>query len=84
MLTELLSLLEGSANGLSLQEISRALNAQPSAILSMLDMLVRKDRLIEVGPDGRYCSVCGLEAECNLLAVHGKRYVVSAGAFDRD
>lgn len=75
MLTQLLSLLEARENGLSLFEISRQMKAQPSAVQSMLNLLVQKGRLIEIGPDGKYCSTCGLESNCQLLAVHGKRYV---------
>jgi DNA-binding IclR family transcriptional regulator len=77
MLTELLRLLENKENGLSLSEISRELNAQPSAVMSMLQMLVQKGKLVEVGPDGKYCATCGLESECNLLAARGKRYTVA-------
>lgn len=77
MLTELLRLLENKENGLSLSEISRELNAQPSAVMSMIQMLVQKGKLVEVGPDGKYCAACGLESECNLLAARGKRYAVA-------
>ncbi|MBI3161775.1 MAG: hypothetical protein HYZ23_04665 [Chloroflexi bacterium] len=75
MLKQLIDLLENNENGLSLSEISRAMNAQPSAILSMIDLLVQKGKLVEIGPDGKCCSTCGLESECNLLAARGKRYV---------
>ena len=78
MLTQLLSLLETRENGLSLFEISRQMKAQPSAVQSMLNLLVQKGRLIEIGPDGKYCSTCGLESNCQLLAVHGKHYVSAA------
>jgi Mn-dependent DtxR family transcriptional regulator len=75
MLTQLISLLESKEDGLSLFEISRRMNAQPSAVKSMLDLLVQKGRLVEVGPDGKVCAACGLESNCQLLAVKGKRYV---------
>jgi Mn-dependent DtxR family transcriptional regulator len=75
MLTQLLSLLENKEDGLSLFEISRVMNAQPSAVKSMLEMLVRKGRLVEVGPDGKVCAACGLESNCQLLVVKGKRYI---------
>jgi hypothetical protein len=75
MLTQLLTLLENKENGLSLAEISRAMNAQPSAVLSMIKLLVQKGRLIEIGPDGRCCETCELQPGCNLLAARGKRYV---------
>lgn len=76
MLTQLITLLENRENGLSLHEISRGLNAQPSAVQSMLDLLVHKGRLVEIGPDGKCCTDCGLGSQCNLLAARGKRYVV--------
>jgi predicted Zn-ribbon and HTH transcriptional regulator len=77
MLTQLIKLLENKESGLSLSEISRELNAQPSAITSMIEMLVQKEKLIEIGPDGKHCASCGLESDCNLLKARGKRYVVA-------
>lgn len=77
MFAQLLSLLESRENGLSLSEISRAMDAQPSAVLSMICLLVQKGKLVEVGPDGKCCSTCGYETECNLLAARGKRYIVA-------
>jgi Mn-dependent DtxR family transcriptional regulator len=77
MLTQLLKLFENKESGLSLSEISRELNAQPSAVMSMIEMLVQKEKLIEIGPDGKCCTTCGLESDCNLLKAHGKRYVVA-------
>ena len=38
MLTQLVELLENQENGLSLSEISRAVNAQPTAVLSMIQL----------------------------------------------
>jgi DNA-binding MarR family transcriptional regulator len=76
MLTQLVALLEKKENGLSLSEISRAMNAQPSAVMRMIGLLVKKGKLIEIGPDGRCCTSCGLQSECNLLAARGKRYMV--------
>jgi DNA-binding IclR family transcriptional regulator len=74
MLTQLINLLETKENGLSLSEISREMNAQPTAVLSMIKLLVRKGKLVEIGPDGKYCSTCGVESQCSLLAARGKRY----------
>jgi hypothetical protein len=84
MLAQLISLLESKENGLSLSEISRAMDAQPSAVLSMICLLVQKGKLIEVGPDGKCCSTCGYETECNLLAARGKRYIVAPFPIKRD
>jgi hypothetical protein len=80
MLTQLLDLLENKENGLSLSEISRAMGAQPSAVLSMITLLVQKGKLVEIGPDGKSCAACGLESECNLLAARGKRYACVGGS----
>jgi hypothetical protein len=76
MLTQLVALLKNKESGLSLSEISRTLNAQPSAVMSMIGLLVQRGRLIEIGPDGKCCTTCGMEANCNLLAARGKRYAV--------
>jgi hypothetical protein len=77
MLNQLVELLENKENGLSLSEISRAMSAQPSAVLCMINLLVQKGKLVEIGPDNRICTTCGIQSECNLLAARGKRYVVT-------
>jgi predicted Zn-ribbon and HTH transcriptional regulator len=75
MLTQLVNLLENKENGLSLSEISRAMNAQPTAVLSMIHLLVQKGKLLEIGPDNKCCTTCGFESDCSLLAARGKRYL---------
>jgi hypothetical protein len=77
MFSQLVGLLESKENGMSITEISRALNAQPSAVLAMIGLLVHKGKLIEIGPDGNCCTTCGLESECNLLKARGKRYLAA-------
>ena len=77
MLAQLLELLGNQEGGLSLAEISRSLGAQPSAVLSMIEMLVRKGRLLEIGPDGGRCADCGESTQCNLLAARGTRFVLA-------
>jgi hypothetical protein len=84
MLSQLLDMLASHRNGLSLSEISRALNAQPSAVQSMIDLLIKKGKLLEIGPDGKCCSTCGLEADCNLLATRGKRYALAFTVGDEE
>lgn len=81
MLNQLVRLLEDQENGMSLAEISRALKAQPTAVLSMIDLLVKKEKLIEIGPDGKCCTTCGVQSDCNLLAARGKRYLVNRSEF---
>ena len=80
MLTQLVDLLETKENGLSLSEISRSMNAQPTAVLSMIQLLVRKGKLLEIGPDNKCCTTCGFESDCSLLAARGKRYICRPAA----
>ena len=80
MLTQLVKLLKDKENGLSLSKISREMKAQPSAVLSMIDLLVKKGRVLEIGPDNKVCTTCRLQSDCNLLAARGKRYVVAKSA----
>ena len=75
MLAQLVDLLENKENGLSLSEVSRALHAQPTAVLSMIQLLVQKGKLLEIGPDNKCCTTCGFESDCNLLTARGKRYI---------
>ncbi|MFN8414670.1 MAG: FeoC-like transcriptional regulator [Anaerolineales bacterium] len=75
MLSQLLDVLERKENGMSLSEISREMKAQPSAVLSMINLLVQKGKLLEIGPDGQCCTTCGVQSDCNLLAARGKRYM---------
>jgi hypothetical protein len=77
MLNQLLALFEGRSSALCLDEISRELQAQPSAILGMLDLLVQHAKLVEIGPDGGYCAACGLQSQCSLLAARSKRYALA-------
>jgi hypothetical protein len=78
MLNQILQLLEGRENGLSLTEISREMKAQPSAVMSMINFLIQKGKIVEIGPDGKYCGVCGARSDCNLLKARGRRYVAAA------
>lgn len=78
MLTQLLALLASRRHALGLHEISRALHAEPGAVQGMLELLVQRGRLVEVGPDGGYCTTCGEQTQCSLLAARGKRYTLAA------
>jgi hypothetical protein len=78
MLAQLLEVLSTQENGLSLVEISRCLGAQPSAVFAMIMLLVRKGRLVEIGPDGGHCATCGAQEQCNLLAARGARFALAS------
>jgi len=84
MLSQLLELFSNNERGLSLSEISREMKVQSSAILPMLDLLVKKEKLVEVGPDGMICAACGSESDCNLLAARGKRYILASSLEDKE
>ena len=75
-LTQLIVFLEQNHGRFSLDELGRELGVPPGALAGMVETLVRKGVLLEIGRDGGWCAACGLRNECNLLAVHGARYVV--------
>lgn len=82
MLQQLIQILESRENGLNVAEISRELKVQPSAVFGMIQTLLHKGRLVEIGPDGKYCAACGEKAQCNLLAARGSRYALRTSQQD--
>lgn len=74
MLNRLIHLLDDNEGEIDLTAISRSLNAQPSAVSGMLETLVRKGRLVEIGPACGVCDTCGLSSQCVLPARKIKRY----------
>lgn len=77
MLSRLLDLIEHTQGGLGLHELCRQLDAPPEAVQGMLELLIRKGRLVALGPDGGICTECATKGECNLLAWLGPRYVLA-------
>ncbi len=77
MLTELLNLLEENDGELDLQALSRHLGAQPSAVAGMIDLLIQKGRVEEVGADCGICDTCGLRENCTLPVNRARRYRLS-------
>jgi hypothetical protein len=80
MLTQILSLLEQHNGGLGAREIGRRLHIQPGALEGMLELLVRKGRLVKLCAAQTTCSDCPLRSDCNLLAGQNTRYVLNAKA----
>ena len=76
MLSQLIHLLEENEGEMDLATVSRSLDAQPSAVSGMLETLIRKGRLIEIGADCGICDTCGLNSQCALPARRIKRYQV--------
>lgn len=58
MLSRILEELEEAKGPLDLNEMSRRLGVERSALDGMLRLLVRKGRLREVGPTAEACSHC--------------------------
>ena len=77
MLIHLLELFEHNQGGLGLHELSRQLDLSPGAVQGMLELLVRRGRLTQLGPDGGCCTDCTARGECNLLVWNRVRYVVT-------
>ncbi len=77
MVFELIALLEKNQGKLDLAEISRELNAQPSAVAGMIEMLVRKGRIAEIRPMCGSCDKCGLNNQCTIPTKRTKQYVIA-------
>jgi Mn-dependent DtxR family transcriptional regulator len=77
MISELLQVLERNQGELDLTQLGRQMQSQPSAVAGMIEMLVRKGRLIEVASTCGVCETCGIENQCAGSATMGKRYVVA-------
>ena len=77
MLTELLRLLEQNQGQLDLEELSQQLNAQPSAVAGMLEMLIRKGRIDDMRANCGICQSCVLRNECGLPANRARRFRLS-------
>lgn len=77
MLTELLRLIEQNQGQLDLSELSQQLNAQPSAVAGMLEILIRKGRVDEMGADCSICQTCSLRNKCDLPANRARRFRLS-------
>jgi Mn-dependent DtxR family transcriptional regulator len=78
MLTDLLRLLEQNHAEYGLQELGRILGVQPSAVAGMLEMLVRKGRVVEMGADCGICDTCGIRGHCDIPVTRAKRYKIVA------
>lgn len=82
MLRQLLHLIEQNDGELTLAELGRLLEADSGAVAGMLETLVRKGRIREVGtacgPDGSptLCDACSLHHRCNLSAARARRYQI--------
>lgn len=80
MLHQLLHLLETNQRSCQIEELSRALHAQPTAVEAMLDTLVRRGRVIVIEAGSQTCNACALRGKCDLPVVKGKRYALQCNS----
>lgn len=67
---------QNPAAPLCLEELSRKLAVDPSALEGMLQTLVRTGRLLEIDPTGSACDVCPIKPGCFLIGQVQKSYVL--------
>jgi Mn-dependent DtxR family transcriptional regulator len=77
MLTELLRLLEQNHAEYDLHELGRLLGVQPSAVAGMLQTLIHKGRVVEMGADCGICATCGIRGHCDIPVTRAKRYKIA-------
>lgn len=77
MLSQIIKELETAGGAIDLNELSRRLGVQRSALDGMIETLVRKGRLreVEVGETPSVCASCGQRSGCILVGI-GKAYEV--------
>lgn len=78
MLQQLLRLLEESPRSCQISELSRMLNAQPSAVEAMLETLVRRGRVVAVEAGSQLCGECALSGKCDVPVLKGRRYALQS------
>ncbi len=71
-------MVEASKYPARVEELSRALGAQPSAVEAMLETLVRRGRVIAIAIDsaGSICAECALRGRCDRPVQQGKCYLL--------
>lgn len=78
MLTQLLQLMAETQRSCQIEELSRTLHAQPSAVEAMLETLVQRGRVVAIDGSQLQCAECALRGKCDLPAVKGRRYVLAS------
>ena len=67
MLSEILKAFEESNGPMDLNELSRRLDTERSALEGMLGLLVRQGKLREIKPGSEECHHCSSRASCGHL-----------------
>ncbi len=74
MLSQLLQILGENEGQIDLGVVSRQLGAEPSAVAGMLETLIAKGRIVEIGADCGVCSTCSLQNQCDLPVKRARRF----------
>ncbi len=77
MLTELQRLIDENQGEIELNQLSKQLGAQPSAVAGMLHFLIRKGRIQELGVDCGSCDSCGFANDCLMPVSRARRLGLS-------
>jgi hypothetical protein len=83
MLKQILAEFEQSPTMLCLDELSQKLAVTPSALEGMLDMLVRKGRLLEISAAHSACTSCPARAGCVIIRSSAKSYILAPSGSSR-
>jgi len=75
MLSRIIKELERAGGAIDLNELSRRLGVQRSALDGMIETLVRKGRLREVNVGSPGCANCAKRSACTLVSI-GRAYEV--------
>ncbi len=67
MLSEVLKSFKHTGGPLDLNELSRRLNIERSALEGMLELLIRQGKLKKVSPGSAECARCGSRSGCAYL-----------------
>ncbi|MFH1646897.1 MAG: FeoC-like transcriptional regulator [Chloroflexota bacterium] len=81
MLAEIMKAFRETGGPLDLNELSRSLGAERSAVEGMLQTLVRQGKLREISPGSEDCTHCGGRADCARLqtGLMGRVYELAEG-----
>ena len=77
MLREIIQMFEQNERPGTLKEMAARLNVQDSVLEGMLDMLVRKGTLIEIGGEINTCRSCGGAKGCPYIVNQPKSYMLA-------
>lgn len=78
MLKEIMAEFQQNERPLCLTELSQKLAVETSALEGMVQILVRKGRLLEIEPTPSGCHLCPIKAGCFLMSESQKSYYLGS------